>query len=495
MKIMRILRSITVIGGTLLMAACNSWLDVKPEDRILEDALYEDRQGFLIALNGVYAEMNEPALYGQNLTVGMLDVMAQYYNCMELSDGHPFFTFTDYDYESSTYKSKFNAIWSKMYTLIANCNALLNHCDDGNEVLTEEYYKLIKGEALGLRAMMHLDLLRMFGPIWKGKVCADTCIPYMKLADRGVQPLLTADSVMSCIINDLTIASDLLITVDPIVLYNSKSYQNENGNKDFSYRQYRLNYYAVQALLARAHLWRGDKLKAGECARRVIEGANSSENALFPLVSYDYMEKNEDNLFSPEVLFSLYNTSRSGKIYKQLYAPDLAANRILSMTGDIATGRIAVFYDDKNDYRYKMWEQTVENNRNVVYFTKYEDNADADATEAFGYMIPLIRISEMYLIAAECETDPEIAMDKYLNQLRFHRNCVNLKALSMDEVQEWVEDEYQREFIGEGQTFFYYKRHGMQNIPDGTQVNGVRNIDLESYVFPLPDSEISQRAE
>ena len=43
--------------------------------------------------------------------------------------------------------------------------------------------------------------------------------------------------------------------------------------------------------------------------------------------------------------------------------------------------------------------------------------------------------------------------------------------------------------------FYYYKRKAMQNIPDGGVVNGVRNISLNSYVFPLPDSEISQRTD
>ena len=32
--------------------------------------------------------------------------------------------------------------------------------------LSDTYYRLVKGEVLGLRAMMHLDLLRMFGPIY-----------------------------------------------------------------------------------------------------------------------------------------------------------------------------------------------------------------------------------------------------------------------------------------------------------------------------------------
>lgn len=43
------------------------------------------------------------------------------------------------------------------------------------------------------------------------------------------------------------------------------------------------------------------------------------------------------------------------------------------MAGDLATGRVNETYDDKNDYRYRMWESTVENNREVTYFIKYMD--------------------------------------------------------------------------------------------------------------------------
>lgn len=104
-------------------------------------------------------------------------------------------------------------------------------------------------------------------------------------------------------------------------------------------------------------------------------------------------------MFSPEVLFSLYNTSRPDVVYKTLFVPTLATTSILTMAGDLATGRVNETYDDKNDYRYRMWESTVENNREVTYFIKYMDETRT-GSEAYRYMIPLIRMSELYLIAA-----------------------------------------------------------------------------------------------
>ena len=58
------------------------------------------------------------------------------------------------------------------------------------------------------------------------------------------------------------------------------------------------------------------------------------------------MEANSDRVFSPEVLFSLYNTSRPDVVYKTLFVPTLATTSILTMAGDLATGRVNETYDD-----------------------------------------------------------------------------------------------------------------------------------------------------
>ena len=126
---------------------------------------------------------------------------------------------------------------------------------------------------------------------------------------------------------------------------------------------------------------------------------------------------------------------------------------------------------------------------------KYKDETEADSAYHYRYMIPLVRVSELYLIAAECESDVPTALEKYFNKLRFARNCVNQNASSVEELKGLIRSEYVREFIGEGQLFFYYKRNGLQTIPDGATASGTMNMQLENYVFPLPDSETSQRAE
>src|SRR5690606_10477475 len=150
------------LGG---FSACNKWVDVTPKDRLTDKTLFSTKEGYMRALNGIYAELNNPALYGRDLTMSMLDVMAQYYNTA--ASDHIYHLYSSFQYTEDVVKSKLNTIWSRLYTLIANTNVVIERSNDNPEVLPGEYLGLVKGEALALRAMFHFDLLRMFGPIYK----------------------------------------------------------------------------------------------------------------------------------------------------------------------------------------------------------------------------------------------------------------------------------------------------------------------------------------
>ncbi len=63
---------------SLFTLSCSKWVDVKPTDRLGEDQLFVDPAGYTKAINGVYVEMANMALYGQEMTTGAVDVMAQY---------------------------------------------------------------------------------------------------------------------------------------------------------------------------------------------------------------------------------------------------------------------------------------------------------------------------------------------------------------------------------------------------------------------------------
>ena len=115
------------------------------------------------------------------------------------------------------------------------------------------------------------------------------------------------------------------------------------------------------------------------------------------------------------------------------------------------------------------------------FFVKYGDVADNGFE--FAKLLPMIRMSEMYLIKAECTKDY-----KALNPIRKARNIPQLK--SNIGLNGYIEDEYVREFIGEGQLFWYYKRKGITSIPRlyNPSLQDMQ-ITNSTYVFDLPDSE------
>ena len=72
-----------------------------------------------------------------------------------------------FDYTTDYSKSNFAGIWEKGYALIANVNTLLKNADEKKNLFTGDQYNWITGEAYALRAMLHFDLLRLFGPVYK----------------------------------------------------------------------------------------------------------------------------------------------------------------------------------------------------------------------------------------------------------------------------------------------------------------------------------------
>ena len=215
---MKKLNFIIKYGLALLLLSfysCESWLNVTPSDRLSEEMLFNDREGFVKALNGVYIELNTNELYGRNLTAGALDVMGQYYSVA--SSSHAFYNYGGLVYTGNDEKALFDNMWQKCYAVIACCNTIIEKCDERQDVLPGVYYGLYKGEALALRAMLHLDMLRLFGPVYDETSKTAECIPYVTNTDAQISPLLSAEVVLESVIGDLKTALNLLKESDPVL--------------------------------------------------------------------------------------------------------------------------------------------------------------------------------------------------------------------------------------------------------------------------------------
>lgn len=97
--------------------------------------------------------------------------------------------------------------------------------------------------------------------------------------------------------------------------------------------------------------------------------------------------------------------------------------------------------------------------------------------------VPLIRLSEMYLIIAECAALAE-ANTVYTEFLA--SRGLTTTELTESNRQEIILQEYLKEFYAEGQMFFVYKRLGTVNMRWSSRMCGE-----DVYVLPLPLRELS----
>ncbi|SER30589.1 RagB/SusD family nutrient uptake outer membrane protein [Pedobacter rhizosphaerae] len=487
----KLYKTILCIFLSILSVSCNKWVDVKPTDRLGEDQLFTDKEGYLKALNGVYVELASSNLYGQNMSSGAIDVLAQYYYLN--SSVHTYYNYTTFVYTDANVKITFDQIWKKAYELIANCNVIIEKCGNApSDVLPEPYYSIVKGEALALRAMLHFDMLRLFGPIYTEANKNKPAIPYVNKTGYNIEPLSGSEQVMELVSGDIKSAMNLLLNTDPVRSEGVRNGANPAGPNDLYYRQYRLNYYAAKALLARAYLWQANKTQALIQAEELLSEVQSASKTVFPYVTFASATSVDkpDRVFSTEVMFSLYNINRY-QMYTKLFEVNLPVNSKLSFTaGDVNEERINSIYDDANDYRRRAWQNASSGVITATTNVKFADIVDGPGR----YMMPLIRLSEVLLIAAECHPDLPTAIS-YFNKLRTARNCVSLNPANRTLLNTEIGKEYRREMLGEGQQFFFYKRNAYQSVPNHAtlRITPEKTMVLVNYTPPLPDSEISQR--
>lgn len=468
------IKTVMAVGITIAATSCEGFLDITPDGQVKRDEMLATNEGVEDALYGVYAKLRNTTLYGQEMYFSSLEIMSQTLYCY----GNTGVTaLGQYDYNNTTVKNVFAMIWNDMYNNISNVNSVLNApLVDGANAYPANIYK---GEALALRAMMHFDLMRLFAeqitvnPNAKG-------IPYATEFSLKTPDFETLAENYNHVLADLQEAERLL----------ADEGEYENTTSFMADRQIHLNLHAVRALMARVFLTKGDKEKALEYAEKVIAQSGRQLKTKTEVINdvAGVLSKKEC-LFG--VYFSGFYTQVSAKLQQTI------SYSSLDLRGDFME-----MYEkgvSGLDFRTTAYFTSVDMGGTAKYrLSKFTDiydlqnNASARPADLIQG-INMIRLPEMYYIAAECLLDKDYpkALD-YFNEVVTNRGLDALSGEGEETLtQEIINTERYKEMIGEGQTFFNMKR---QNLSIPSYDNSVTYRPEDGiYVVPIPDSEYENR--
>ncbi len=199
-----------------------------------------------------------------------------------------------------------------------------------------------------------------------------------------------------------------------------------------------------------------------------------------------------DLSFTTEHIFNLdiHNMYEPLKMYIEQYKDQTGItisenNNYFFHSGARAKALYEVTAGGGNDQRFAALYDQVDEAHFLFLKFKEIPNTQSKAKNK----MPLIKKPEMFHYAAECynrlnERKKAIEMLNTVRQARGIDIQYNLpETLSESEIDQEILKEWQKEYIGEGQMFYYYKRLGLM-IPNATAEGDA------VFILPLPKNEI-----
>ncbi|WP_315565808.1 RagB/SusD family nutrient uptake outer membrane protein [Hoylesella pleuritidis] len=447
--------------------ACDKFLDVLPSTEKEKREMFSTLDGCRSVLIGAYIRMKQTNLYGQEMVCGSIENLAQHWTYTSGSIGE---YLNKYDYKANTVETTMENIYNNLFKVVADVNGLLDGIESNRKILDNSNYNLLKGEALALRAFCHFDILRLFGPM-PNNVPASKILPYVTVVSNKPNAFITYTEFTSQLLKDLDNAEACLTRIDPIKSKSIEALNQTSAQADnfFGYRQMRMNYYAVCALKARIYLWIGNKEKALEYAKLVIDATTPGGDKTFRLGTRDDCSRGNKTL-STEHIFDLKVNNLSAT---------LGSGRSYQKSKTELTSRL--YETGTSDIRFvNMWEEVTADYRKSFYFQKYVQTEKMPPLSK--NVIPIIRLAEMYLIALECSSLTDA--NSYYATLCAARDITPANITDEEQRTKVLIQEYNKEFYGEGQTFYAYKRLAVKDIYWAAVPGSV-----ETYVVPLPLKE------
>lgn len=487
-----------VLAGAVSMTSCENWLDETSHSEIRDEDHYSNEEGFRQTLIGCYINMTDESLYGKELSWGMVETLARQFQPYSTLASATNYNIQNYNYKASTTVNRVEGIWAKAYNVIANANAALEVIDERKAIMDPINYSVFKGEFLAIRAYMHFELMRLYGyGNWanrKAEIDSKYAVPYVTKVSKNPVDQVKTSEFFKLLIADLEEAAKYL-EEDPLTCKHEWSYYADlNADGFYNYRNLHLNYYAVKGLLARVYMWEGSadsKAKALAAATEVIDNYFANSAKLDVYNTMRWMVDGDYNNYPGMALEQIFALNINPEAFSNLTAAYLKSN-YMDTDRDvyylIDADVYAIYENSNTDFRFtKLLVHHPEGSNAGYAPLKLQQNTSY--SQNYSHRIPLMRMPEMYYIAAECHlanNNVAAALD-LLTTVRNQRGVYDEfdATMSVEQAMEEIKKEYRKEFLLEGVMFHYYKRTGEDLLP-----NSETPMTDAEYVLPYPEFEL-----
>lgn len=418
-------------------------------------------KGLNQAALGAYTPLFNTPWYGRNFVVSS-DIRSGNAKISPKSSGR-FRTEYQWGYNPGTAPG----LWTVAYDAIARANNVINAIeDDFSETgVTQQQIDNVKAECLFIRAIGHFDMVRLYAQPYSHDK-SGLGVPVVLKTEIGLPERNTVEEVYNQVVSDLEEAENI---IEP-------GYVRASGNDERGF----VTREAIQALLARVHLYMENWQAAADYATEVI---NSGKFQMYSASEYTTWDNGgvfglEAAKIPGEVIFEIYGSEgNSGHGNWDVIAYILSPDGY----GDVGASQDLLDLFEENDVRGELF-RTHPDYGDALWSTKYPGKSGNLREEN----IPILRLSEMYLIRAEAMLkgaviSGESSVNDY-NKIRTNRG---LSAVSSVSVQD-IYDERRRELCFEGHQLFDLARtkRDLERTDYSGTVN--QNVPFPDYKWAAP---------
>ena len=435
----------------LSLASCEkSFLELKPPTSLTPEFALATEADLQVALRGAYAGLKSTALYGRSLMV-LGDMMADNTYQSALNTNR-YTNFNLYNYLVTD--GDVAGLWNASYSVILRANNIIN-----SPIADNANIQQIKGEAYAIRALAYFNLVRYFASPYTldpSKLGVPIITTYQ--ADLKPERAKIAD-VYTLINKDLTQAFTLMTKFT-----NSSQFSK----------------YSAKALQAKVYLAMGDKTNAKAAALDVI--TNSGFTAISSAAHTGYWAGVAPRTDKVETLLEISFDAVANNAFDALSYIYLQSGNY----GDMLCSSELYDLFETADIRKSLYATGTRGGLASVFVNKYGSfTGDHSDTK-------VIRMSEMYLIAAEASYPSNTADAlKYVNEVTSRRGATAI-ASSGSALLEDIITERRKELAFEGERYLDMQRLQRNIARSKNYPAAALSIDFTNYrrIMPIPQGEL-----